>query len=467
MKLLLSLFLMAAAVTLSAGNIKYVFVLIGDGFGPSQRAMTEAALGGKLVMNTFPYSLRNGTNTFDNRTTDSAASGTAIACGIKTHYYAIGVDKDDKPVESLASALKREKNFRIGIISSCGLTDATPASQYAHQKARDMYKQIVEDMTKSNFDFFAGSDIRGCNLAENRNPDKISKEEKKYRKQLADAGYTILAGEDMQIKLKTSDPAKKTYAACQPYTEWNLKKEEHSFFCSLFCFCEEPDQVAIPSLADYLTSAAERFAPQPFFIMMECGKIDHAGHNNDAAWTVREVKAFDDAVAAAVKFAEKHPEETLIIVTADHETGGLKITDEAKMKENAKLLLNQKVPLHNAVEDIRKMIHEKKSTGDILSAIEDVLGYDDFTKDEKEMLKGLLDTNYVVSKARIRRFSAADVLKKASAIRDQKLGVKYTSGGHTPEKVITNIRIQEKTAPAGVIKENSDIRKFIESTLAK
>ncbi len=127
MKLLLSLFLMAAAVTLSAGNIKYVFVLIGDGFGPSQRAMTEAALGGKLVMNTFPYSLRNGTNTFDNRTTDSAASGTAIACGIKTHYYAIGVDKDDKPVESLASALKREKNFRIGIISSCGLTDATPA----------------------------------------------------------------------------------------------------------------------------------------------------------------------------------------------------------------------------------------------------------------------------------------------------------------------------------------------------
>ncbi len=471
MKQFFTLLFFCVLTVLSAGEIKYVFLLIGDGFGPSQRAMTEAAIGRGLVMNTLPYSLTNGTDTFDNRTTDSAASGTAIACGIKTHTYAIGVDKDDKPVESLASNLKRTENFRIGIISSCGLTDATPASQYAHQSKRTKYKEIVKDLTKSQFDFFAGSDLYGCNMGENRNPEKVSNVEKGYRKQLADAGYEIIAGEDTPEQLKEQNqllaenpslPMPKVYAACLPYTEW--KNQTDSFWGKLFG-CSGEKKSPYPTLADYLTAAADRFAPNPFFIMLECGKIDHAGHNNDAAWTIREVKAFDAAVAAALDFADKHSGETLVIVTADHETGGLKITDPAKLAENAGILWKQKDPIYKAQGEIQKMIREKADADEILDEIEDILGFDGFTDAEEDQLTGLIETNYAPAKTKIRRFSATEILTKAAAMRDERLGIKYTSRGHTSEKVITNVWGPFKTNPADTIRENSDIRKFIENML--
>ncbi len=460
MKHFLALLFFCVTLAVSAGNVKYVFVLIGDGFGPSQRAMTEAALGRKLVMNSLPYTYRNGTNTFDNKTTDSAASGTAIACGMKTHSYAIGVDQNDKPVESLASALKRTKNFRIGIISSCGLTDATPASQYAHQPKRTNYKEIAEEMSKSQFDFFAGSDIYGCNMWENRDPEKISNTEKKYRQQLADAGYEIISGTSVkddlldQKQMFAENPSlilPKVYAACLPYVDWNP--------------LNKPSQSPYPTLADYLTIAADRFAPEPFFIMLECGKIDHAGHNNDAAWTIREVKAFDDVVKAALDFEKKYPGETLVIVTADHETGGLQVVDQKKMEKNAKMLLKQTDPIFKAQLKIQKMIQNKVDDDDVLDAIEDILGFDDFTDEEEDQLEGMIETNYAPAQAKIRRFNATQILTKAAAMRDARLGVKYTSGGHTQEKVITNVLVGGKVD--GDIKENSDIRKYIEGLLAE
>ncbi len=461
MKHFLALLFFCITLAVSAGHIKYVFVLIGDGFGPSQRAMTEAALGRKLVMNTLPYTYRNGTNTFDNKTTDSAASGTAIACGMKTHSYAIGVDQNDKPVESLASALKRTKNFRVGIISSCGLTDATPASQYAHQPKRTNYKEIAEEMSKSQFDFFAGSDIYGCNMGENRDPAKVSGTEKKYRQQLADAGYEIIGGTETKEYLldqnqvlseNPSLPIPKIYAACLPYVDWNPVKPAKN-------------ASPYPTLADYLTIAANRFAPQPFFIMLECGKIDHAGHNNDAAWTIREVKAFDDVVKAALDFADKYPSETLIIVTADHETGGLQITDQDKMKKKAKLLLKQTAPIHKAQQDIQKMINEKKDADDVMDAVEDILGFDGFTDEEEDQLEGMIETNYTPKQVKIRRINVSEILTKAAAMRDARLGVKYTSRGHTAEKVVTNVMPSCKLD--GDIRENSDIRKYIENLLAE
>lgn len=126
------------AVTLISGcsssaakkDVKYVFVLIGDGFGPNQRIVGEQASGKTLAMNTLPCSVPTGTNNVNGDVTDSAASGTAIACGVKTYNGAIGVDANKGKLTSLAKNLK-EKGMSIGIISSCAITDATPAAQYA------------------------------------------------------------------------------------------------------------------------------------------------------------------------------------------------------------------------------------------------------------------------------------------------------------------------------------------------
>ena len=112
LKHLFTLLLLICTLPIFSADVKYIFVLIGDGFGPSQRALAEAAIGKKLVMNTFPCAIPTGTDTHDGKLTDSAASGTAIACGIKTYAHAIGVDKNKKPVESLACELKRTKDFQ-------------------------------------------------------------------------------------------------------------------------------------------------------------------------------------------------------------------------------------------------------------------------------------------------------------------------------------------------------------------
>ncbi len=444
--------------SLTAGEVKYVFLLIGDGFGPVQRAMTEAANGKPLVMNTLPLTFRNGTNNIKGTTTDSAASGTAIACGMKTYNSAIGVDNDGKPVESLASVLKRTRDFRVGIISSCAITDATPSAHYAHQLKRSAKDGIITDMTKCGFDFFGGTDLYSCNIGDNRDPEKVGHTEKKYRQQLKDAGFQIIDGENTLALLKEQNqmlgenpsiPMDQVYAACTPFTAWN-----------------KGDQAPYPALADYLTIAAERFAPNPFFIMLECGRIDHAGHNNDAAWTIREVNAFDAAVAAALDFQKKYPEETLIIVTADHETGGLLLTDEKKLKKNAKILWKQANRLGNIPPSILKKIKDREDADDVLDEVEDFLGFDDFTDEEEDLLEGMIETNYADPKTKIRRIGALEIVKKAAAMRDSRLGVKYTSGGHTSEKVVTNVSAPETKGKVPEVKENSDIRALIEFYLS-
>lgn len=435
LKHLFTLLLLICTLPIFSADVKYIFVLIGDGFGPSQRALAEAAIGKKLVMNTFPCAIPTGTDTHDGKLTDSAASGTAIACGIKTYAHAIGVDKDKKPVESLACELKRTKDFAVGIISSCGLTDATPASQYAHQPKRNMYGEIAEDMFKSEVDFFGGCDLIGCNIGENRDPAKVSKRERETRDKLKAAGYTLLEGKDVLEGLKDQNtllgenpsiPVMKTYGACLPYVAWEKDKSDAK---------ENP----YPTLADYLTLAAERFASNNkngFFIMLECGKIDHAGHSNNSAWTIREVRAFDEAVEAALKFQEKYPDETLVVVTADHETGGLQIVDEAKMKENAKLLWKQTRFSYDKLDD---MVKKQEKAEKILKEISTCIGFKDFSKEEEAQLIGLIETNYAPKQAKIRRLPMRDVVKKATVFRDKRIGIQYTTGSHTKTKVITNV----------------------------
>lgn len=397
-----------------AEKVKYVFVLIGDGFGPNQRAVGEAANGKKLAMNTLPVATPTGTNCVQGWTTDSAASGTAIACGVKTYNGAIGVDKDKKPLVSLAKDLKK-KGFAIGIVSTCALTDATPAAQYANQELRSMRKEIAGDMAKCDFDFFAGGNLSNCN----EDPDH-GKNEKNMRAIIADS-YTIVT-KPGDVK----NDGKKYFLTNPPHTCWPYCGKHKSRL----------------TLAQYLEKTIDVLMKKNengFYIMLECGRIDHAGHNNDAAKTAREVISFDKAISVALDFQKKHPEETLVIITADHETGGLQIEDKAKLEKRAPELLKQYGKKWVLASVIGPMIKAKKPADAVVKELVKRIGCDDFTKEEIKILEGLVETNYANPKTKIRRFDARSIVNKACEFRDAKLGLKYTTGGHSSTKIITNV----------------------------
>jgi len=414
---LAAMLMVLCAVAGAESKVKYVFLLIGDGFGPNQRIVAEAALGGKLVMNTLPTgNLLTGTDTFDGKTTDSAASGTAISIGQKTHTYAIGVDRNDNPVEGLAAELKRVRGMSVGIISSCGVTDGTAAAQFAHRAKRYDYHQIADQMVKSDFDLFGGFGI-----FESPDIDNREKLEAEYRRKLRENGWIVLEDPADYPSLQAG---KRTFVPCPPYIEW--RKDKPGFFGRMF---EEKHL----TLADYLNGAAKAFESNPngFYIMLECGRIDHAGHNNDAGMTVREVRAFDEAVAAALDFAKKHPEETIVVVTADHETGGLVIKDMDKLKANAPLLWKQTESLETAAKRIQPLLDWKdealiKVRSIVVPRITEVIGIE-FTEAEIKELEQMA----------AKKTSAFRLLKRAAAMRDARLGICYTSGGHTNAKVLT------------------------------
>lgn len=435
------LLLLFFACALSGAEVKYVFLLIGDGFGPNQRILAETALGRKLLMNTSPCVTPTGTNTFDGKTTDSAASGTAISCGIKTHLYAIGTDKDDHAVEGLASELKRTKKFSVGILSSCGMTDATPAAQYAHRKNRALYREIADDMVASPFDLFGGYFI-----FESEDIAGKGKLETEFRKKLADAGRTVLTGPDA-LKELTAD--RRFYVAEPPLVKWNADDARRGI-----------------TLAEYLKGTAELFESNPngFFIMLECGRIDHAGHNNDSGMTVREVAALDEALSAALDFQKRHPEETLIVLTADHETGGLKIDDLAKLQANCALLFKQTMQLEQYRPKVDQQIRAKTSAAEIVAGLEKMLGIE-FTETEKQELAGMVDNNYLPKTVKIKRPNAWTIVKKAAALRDTRLGIRYTTGGHTNTKILTNAFGPGWKLFADRPLENADLRGVITAIL--
>ena len=420
--LLLVLLLISAAV-FAGKPAKYVFLMIGDGMGPEFC---------KLYMSQYPDSnfskfaqrIPTGTNNISGRTTDSAASGTALACGIKTYNTAIGVDKDKKPVTSLAKILK-EKNWKIGIISSVGINDATPAAHYANQITRKERGKILTDMFASKFDFFGVSTI--LSQKEYKNKD--------INKNLKKNGYTVVKGK----QLAALKPGRKSVVMSDTHAGNN------------------------PRLADVTAKAAELLSAggSNFFIMVEGGAIDHCNHRNDHTAALKEMIEFDAAIGEALKFAEKHPEETLIVVTADHDTGGPKINDIAKYRKES--FFKQNKSFGKLTEMVTKMKKDKAPAADMIRAVTDAVGIVNLSPEEGARIESACQQFITGKQTKTDKFTASmgygkynPLLIEAFRIRDNRNGFVYTSFGHTPVKVITFVKgagAENFKAP----QENSDI----------
>ena len=334
MKRFLGTLLLLLVVATGFARPKYIFYFIGDGMGPSHVLATELYLGElqgvigrpqKLVFTQFPESAFVTTFSASNGVTDSAASGTALSTGYKTSNGRIGTDADGNDIYSVAFDAKNA-GMAVGIATTVCINHATPSAFYAHNTDRNNYNEIAQWMLEADYDFYAGGDAK-CSTAQ-RN-DLYGRAEKQ--------GYTIARGyDDYKSKAKKADKMmlyQKNVAEEVPYAIDRTK-----------------DDLTLAQITkagiDFLSKKNKK---EGFFMMVEGGKIDYASHRDDAATMIHEMLDFNAAIEEAYEFYKKHKDETLIIVTADHETGGIVLGYTGEYKLNLKVLESQKVSVDNLV----------------------------------------------------------------------------------------------------------------------
>ncbi|MFR5266698.1 alkaline phosphatase [Clostridium sp.] len=369
--LIISIFLTNFGVIVKGENIntsivkpKYVFLFIGDGMSQSQVNATQVYLGSqnskeinlkRLGFTKFPIVGNVTTQDLTSYCPDSASTATAIANGYKTYSGVIGLKGDMKShPENLVEKFKKN-DYKVGIVTSVSLNHATPAAFYAHSTSRGNVNEIAMQMANSNVDYFGGGSI---NL-------KDGMEKEAVFNSLKNSGYKII--NDKEGILNLNNNSGKIYAV-SPITQ---------------------DSDSIPyridgkkgdlELKDFVKKAIDVLEnDKGFFLMVESGKIDWACHSNDAMTAIGEVIALDKAVNEAIEFYNKHPKETLILVTADHETGGLSIGNtKNKYNTNFKLLEKQKisqVALNQYIEEYKKLHKGNENINDVMPFVKDNFG---------------------------------------------------------------------------------------------
>lgn len=307
---------------------KYVFLFIGDGMSYPQIQATAdylgaladddymqaepslddnggAVLDGPVALNFMNFEAAGSAVTYDSNSfaPDSASTATSISTGHKTYSGSINVDETGTvEYETISEKLHEQLGWEVGVISSVNLNHATPAAFYAHQASRGDYYEIGEELVESGFEYFAGGGLL--------DPDNGGESDNLY--DLAEeAGYTVSMDYATHDTVTADDKVVliDEYLADSDAMAYEIDRTDDMW-----------------SLADYVEKGIDVLMNDTgFFMMCEGGKIDWACHANDAATTIHDTMAFSDAVQVAIDFAEEHPEETLILVTGDHETGGLTI----------------------------------------------------------------------------------------------------------------------------------------------
>lgn len=312
--------LLLAALGANA-QTKYIFYFIGDGMGTNQvlsaemyRSAIQGAPLGRIqtLMTTFPYSGQASTFSKSNGITDSAAAGTCLATGTKTKNGMLGLDADSTRLTTIAEELKAQ-GWGVGIMTSVAIDHATPGAFYAHVPKRNQYYKIGQQLAESNFDFFGGAGFHHPQgKRDNKNLNLYRLAEKN--------GYIIAHGYDEAQYLMVNDEWKEgdKLILVQKDDDQGAK---HGNNLPYAIDRKEGDLTLAQIVSTAIPFLERRY--DRFFMMVEGGMIDYACHSDDAATAIGEVWDMDEAMQEAYAFYQAHPDETLIIVTADHETGGL------------------------------------------------------------------------------------------------------------------------------------------------
>lgn len=296
----------ASLFAAKAQSPKYIFLYIGDGMGMGPVVAAETynrtilRSDKPLTMMQMPVVGWCMTYSASSDITDSAAAGTALSTGTKTRNGMLGMAPDTTEVYSVARQLK-DMGYGVGVVTSVAPDDATPGAFYAHVPSRKMYYEIGSQMAASGYDFVAGGGLRGT-VADGKPTDLLSKFDA--------AGVQIVRGPEA---IQTIESDKVLLLNPEGTKEWNIGYTIDSIAGVL----------SLPLIVETGLKHLERTSPERFFMMVEGGNIDHALHANDGGAALKEILNFDQSLALAYDFYLRHPDETLIVVTADHDTGGM------------------------------------------------------------------------------------------------------------------------------------------------
>jgi alkaline phosphatase len=295
---------------------KNIILMIGDGMGAAQVFAAYTAQKGQSHMMSFPVTGFSMTQSASHYITDSGAGGTALATGKRTYNGAIGVDMNKQPLPTILEIAK-QNGLATGIVVSCAVTHATPASFYAHQASRAQDEDIAADLLKTQPDVIIGGGYKA--FADRKDGRNLIEELKKAGYQVADstAELSNYKSGKLAALVAQGHPAKVTAGRGD--------------------LLPKATQTALNILSQN---------KKGFFLMVEGSQIDWGGHDNDVEYIVQETIDFDKTVGVALEFAKKDG-NTLVIVTADHETGGFALTEGniAEGKVGGKFILKD----HTAV----------------------------------------------------------------------------------------------------------------------
>lgn len=406
-------------------RVKYVFYMIGDGMGVVQPFATNV-YNKYLGVGTYPVNFSDfdtkavvTTHCHNTLVTDSAAAGTALATGSKTNSGSIGVNPEGVAMRNVAEDAKAN-GYGAGVVTSVGVNNATPAAFYAHSSSRSNNYEILNQLFAADLDFAAGG---GFDL-DKKHPLKGAD----YAAAAREAGMGVYAG---RKEISSIDKSKRALLV------GSLERSSLPLAID-----RGPEDTR---LSDFTSAAIdymyERY-PQGFFLMVEGGLIDHAAHNNDAVSTFQEINDFAESVDLVLEFYRQHPDETVIIVTADHDTGAMSI-GAGKYEVHPELLAHQTVSKNALTSKINALAKSGRDVSweEVRTLLSDCLGlwsYVPVTEKQERRFVELYNEVFVKRDASMERNWYANntrLVAEAIDYLDQQAGFKFSFSSHAGSPV--------------------------------
>lgn len=372
-----------------------VVLLIADGFGPASATLGAAAKGAPLALDGILVGAVE-TSATDSRVTDSAAGATAFACGIKTYNGAISVDTLRQPCRTVLEAAEGA-GLATGLVATSRITHATPAAFGAHVERRAEEAEIARQLAASGVEVLFGggrSHFAG--------------------RPVGDAPYTDLrslletmVGDGWAVALDRAG-----YDALDTTPAAALLADNHLAYEVDRDETDQPSLAAMTRKALDLLAASADGAENGFFLMIEGSRIDHAGHANDPAAHLHDVLAYDEAVAVVLDWARRDG-TTLVVATADHETGGMTLgRDGAYLWDPA--------PLLRVTASFEAMAARIEAGEDPAALVRDALALDALDDGVADALRGAVASGEPGAFTRLVR-----------DLESEPAGIGWTTGGHT------------------------------------
>lgn len=427
---------------------RYIFYFIGDGMGwphliNADLYKTDVLGQESMAMLNLPVAGLARTHSANSRVTDSAAAGTALSTAHKTKNGMLGMDADTIPVTSIAKILY-DRGWGVGLVTTSAIDDATPGAFYAHVPNRGNKMDIARQMAESGYQFLAGA-----------GPQKLfrtDKDGKKIIDYIKEQGYTVGFGKTGLDEV--SD--KMLVVSADTVKTWECD----------YTIDSVPDALHLPDMTAAAIRQLSRLTPDHFFLMVEGGIIDHAAHGNDGGTAVREVLAFNESIQLALDFYNSHPQETLIVITADHETGGYSVGNQTTgYSAHPEVVRDQKMS-KSAFDDLLKsMARSRRIYGwdDMHELLATRLGFwgavpvtDQQTAELKEMFEKMMEGRNSAPDQKTLYASFSGFTARVFQILNDAAGYGFTTTCHTGSPVPV-LAIGEGAQVFSSLNDNTDL----------